>query len=107
MNREEILAKSKRENHGQDFANLEAAKESMQFGWVVIVCLLAAVTVVDALVFERMNSEVFFALTAVSSAVFFIKYRKLLQKHELILAVMEAAAAAAFLIVWILQLVKH
>ena len=104
MNREEILAISQQENHGQDIANLEVSKNGMQIGWVVIVCLLAFVTVIDAGVFERMNSEVFFAVTASTSVIFFYKYQKLHQKHELFVAIIDAVAAAAFLISWIIQL---
>ena len=106
MNKEEILAKSKLENRGQDIANLELARESMQTGWVVIICLLALVSVVDALVLGRMNSEGFFALMAGSFAVFFSKYMKLRRKHELVLSVVYAAAAVAFLVAWILRLTK-
>ena len=54
---------------------------------------------------QRMNSEVFFAVLAATSAVFFSKYLKLRKRHELIIAIIEAVAAAAFLISWILQLV--
>ena len=106
MNREEILLKSQQENHGSDVAGLEASKASIQFGWVVLVVLLAAVTVVDALVFERMNYETFFALMTGCSAVLFSKYRKLHRKHELAIAVVYAVIAAGFLAAWILQLTK-
>ena len=105
MNREEILARSQQENHGQDIVNLEVSKTGMRIGWVVLICLLAIVTLVDAMVFERMNSEVFFAVTAATSVIFFYKYLKLRQKHELFVAVMDAIAAAAFLISLIIQLV--
>ena len=105
MNREEILAKSQKENRGQDIANLEVSKNGMRIGWIVIICLLAVVTVVDAMAFERMNSEVFFAVTAATSVIFFYKYLKLRQKHELFVDVMDAIAAAAFLISWMIQLV--
>ena len=106
MNKEEILARSQQENHGQDIVNLEVSKDSMKIGWVVIICLLSAVSVVDAIVFGRVNSEVFFAVFASTSVVFFIKYLKLHQKHELFVAIIDAVAAAAFLISWILQLLK-
>ena len=101
MNREEILAKSQQENHGQDIANLEVSKNGMKIGWVVIICLLAFVSVVNAIVFERMSSEVFFAVTASTSVIFFYKYMKL---HQLFVAVIDAVAAGAFLISWIIQL---
>jgi hypothetical protein len=51
MNKEEILAKSKQENRGQDIANLEVSKASMQFGWITAVCLLSLVDVVEAVVY--------------------------------------------------------
>ena len=107
MNREEILARSQQENRGQDVADLEVSKAGMKLGWIIVVCLLAFVSVVDAIVFERMNSEVFFAVLAATSAVFFSKYLKLRKRHELVIAVIEAVAAAAFLISWILQLVRR
>ena len=106
MNREEILARSQQENRGQDIVNLEVSKDSMKIGWVVIICLLSAVSVIDAIVFGRMNSEVFFAITASTSVVFFTKYLKLQNRHELAVAVIDAVAAAAFLVSWILQLLK-
>ena len=34
MNREEILEKSRQENHGQDIANLEVARSSIVFGYL-------------------------------------------------------------------------
>ena len=104
MNKEEILAKSRNENHGKDIADLAVSKASMQVGWLVILCLLAAVTVVDAMVFNRVNNEIFFAVMAGCSAIFASKYRKLRKRHELILSVAYAIGAAAFLIAWIRQL---
>ena len=104
MKREEILAKSQQENHGQDIVNLEVSKNGMHIGWVVIICLLAVVTVVDAMIVERMSSEVFFAIMASNAVIFFYKYRKLHQKHEIFIAIVDAVAAAAFLVSWILQL---
>ena len=105
MTREEILEKSQQENQGQDIADLEVSKNGMRIGWLVVICLLAIVAVVDALVFERMNSEVFFAVTAATSVIFFYKYMKLRKRHDLLVAVIDAIAAVIFLITWILQLV--
>ena len=106
MNKEEILARSKRENHGQDIADLEVSKTSMQAGWIVIICMLAIVTVVDALVFGRMNAEVFFAVMTGCAAVFLSNYLKLRNRHELIVAIAYGLAAIAFLIAWIAQMTK-
>ena len=83
MNKEEILAKSKQENRGQDIANLEVSKASMQFGWITAVCLLSLVAVVEAVVYERMNAGIFFAIMAGCSAIFINKFLKLHKRHEL------------------------
>ena len=104
MNRDEILAMSKQENRGQDVADLEVSKAGMQLGWIVCLCLLAAVSVADALVFGRLNSEIFFAVMAGSAAIFFFKYRRLRRRHELVIAAVYSVAALAFLVSWIIQL---
>ena len=106
MNKEEILAKSKQENHGQDIASLEVSKASMLFGWITAVCMLAFVAVVEALVHDRMNSGIFFAVMAGCSAIFINKYLKLRKRHELYIAIVYIFATIAFLISWILQLTK-
>ena len=106
MNREEILARSKQENHGQDVANLEVSKASMLFGWITAVCMLALVGVVEALVRNLMNSGVFFAVMAGCSAIFINKYLKLRKRHELYIAIVYVFAAIGFLVSWILQLTK-
>ena len=106
MNREEILAKSKQENHGQDIANLEVSKASMLFGWITAVCLLALVGVVEAFVYDRVNNGIFFAVMAGCAAIFTNKYLKLRKRHELFIAIVYIAAAIAFCVAWILQLTK-
>ena len=106
MNKEEILAKSKQENHGQDIANLEVSKASMLFGWITAVCVLALVALVEALVQDRMNSGIFFAVMAGCSAIFISKYLKLRKQHELYIAIVYMIATVAFFISWILQLTK-
>ncbi|MBR2822260.1 MAG: hypothetical protein IKE24_01025 [Clostridia bacterium] len=106
MNREQILEKSRQENRGQDVANLEVSRSSTVFGWVVSVCLLAVVAVTEAIKYGRMNSGIFFAVMAGLSAIFICKYLKLRKKHELYISIVYVIAAAAFLVSWILQLVK-
>ena len=106
MNKEEILAKSKQENRGQDIANLEVSKASMLFGWITAVCLLSLVAVVEALVCSRMNSGIFFGVMAGCSAIFINKYLKLRKRHELYIAIVYVIAAIAFFVTWILQLTK-
>ena len=106
MNKEDILEMSKQENKGQDLANLEVSKSGMQIGWTLIICLLAVVSVVDAVVYSRINNGVFFSVMAGSCAVFLYKYIKLRKKHELFVSVLYAISAVCFLIAWIMSLIN-
>ena len=106
MNREEILEKSRQENHGQDIANLEVSRSSIVFGWIVAVCLLAVVAVTEALKYDRMNNGIFFAIMAGCAAIFIRKYMKLRKQHELYISIIYVVGAIAFLVGWILQLAK-
>ncbi len=106
MDKAEILARSKRENRGQDVASLSAARSSIMFGWIIAVCLLGVVAITEALIYDRMSWGIFFAVMAGCSAIFVSKYLKLRMRHELFIAIIDAVASAAFLIAWILQLAK-
>ena len=104
MNKEDILEMSKQENKGQDLANLEVSKSGMQIGWITIICLLAAVSVVDAIVYSRVNNGIFFSVMAGSCAVFLYKYIRLRKKHEICISIIYAISAICFLIAWIISL---
>ena len=106
MNKEEILAKSKQENRGMDFVNLEASKKSMEIGWVTILVLLAVIIVVNAITREKMSYDICFAMLAGCGAIFGYKYLKMRKKHELVITACYALGALGCLIGWILQLVK-
>ena len=67
MNREEILEKSKQENRGIDYVNMEISKNSMQVAWTVILLLMCAIMVVNAVVKERNSFEIAFAMLAGTS----------------------------------------
>ena len=106
MNREEILAKSKQENKGIDYVNLETSRNSMQVGWVVILLLLAAAMVVNAITQEKVSCEIGFAMLAGCAVIFGYKYMKLPKKHELIFTACYALGAIGFLVGWIMQLIR-
>ena len=106
MNREEVLARSQQENRGQDIASLEISKACILVGWIVAVVLLAFVSVVDAVVYDRMNNEIFFAVMAGCATIFLLKYQKLRKRHELVIGIVYTFAALLFLTAWILQLAK-
>ena len=106
MNREEILAKSKQENRGIDYVNLEVSKNSMQVGWLVLLLLLALAMVVNAVTQSKASYEIGFAMLTGCAVIFGYKYLKLHKKHELIFTVCYGLGAIGFLAGWIIQLLK-
>ena len=105
MTREEILEKSKSENKGKDFADIETSKNCMSIGWIVTVSLVAIVTVVNALAGKPDFSGLFATMSGLS-VVFFAKYAKLGKRHELACAVLYCIGAVFFAIGWIIFLIK-
>ena len=104
MTKEELLKKSREENKGRDVADIETSKNGIRLGWIISVVLAAGVAVTDALIFDRLCSEVFFVIMAGLAAVFWYKFAKLHRKHELFVSCCYTVAAAAFFVSWIIQI---
>ena len=107
MDKAEILTKSQRENHGQDVAGIEIFKSGAHVAWVAMICLAAAVSVVDAIVFSRACYELLFAMCAGEAIVFAYKYRVLKSRHELFVMICYLVASVVFLVAWIMQILNR
>ena len=107
MTREEILEKSQNENRGKDVADIETAKTGFMVGWIMMSVLSLIVMIVDGIVFGRASFELVFIVTGSLAAVFFYKFFKLHQRHELIIASVYSFASICWLVGWIIQLANH
>ena len=107
MTREEILEKSQNENRGKDVAEIETSKTGFMLGWITMSVLSLIVMIVDGIVFGRASFELVFILTGSLAAVFFFKFFRLRQRHELIVASVYSFAAVCWLVAWIIQLANH
>lgn len=107
MDKAEILAKSQRENHGQDVAGAEIFKSGTHIAWVAMICLAAAICVVDAVVFSRACYELLFTMCAGETIVFAYKYRVFKSRHELFVMICYLVASVAFLTAWIMQILNR
>ena len=106
MDRNEILAKARKEGGKEDLPDREAQRSGAFFGYTVGVALLLLVDAVNALVLGNVNRGADFALFSMVCVMFFTKYRRLKKRHELIVAIIWGALALAMLVLWILQLAK-
>ena len=106
MTREEILERSQNENKGRDIVENEFIKKNFVVCWIVSLVAASVVAVIEAIVLEKQNSGLFFALMSGLFSFFLVKYIRLRKRHELFITVMYGIAAVCFLISWIISLVK-
>ena len=106
MTREEILEKSQNENKGKDFAEMEIIKKALMTGWVVTVCLVGVVLILNGVILDHEDMGALFAVMAGLFIVFLTKYIKLRKKHELFITIAYGIASLSFLISWIMTLVR-
>ena len=106
MTREEILERSQNENKGRDIVENEFIKKNFVVCWIVSLAAASVVAVIEAIVLEKQNSGLFFALMSGLFSFFLMKYIRLRKRHELFITVMYGIAAVCFLISWIISLVK-
>lgn len=106
MTREEILEKSQNENKGKDVVEEEFVRKGFLVCWIVSLVAASIVAVVEAIVLDRQNSGLFFALMSGLFSFFLMKYLKFKKRHELFIAIAYGIAAVCFAISWIISLVN-
>ncbi|MBR1374040.1 hypothetical protein IJ556_06275, partial [bacterium] len=55
MNKDEILAKSREENNGRDFADIEAQHKGAYAAYFVGIILIIIVDIIEGFVFDRIS----------------------------------------------------
>lgn len=104
MNREDILKKAQAENHGKDYADIEAQKSGTRAAYFIAVFLVIIVDLVNGFVLGYVNRGMDFVLFTMAFVAFLTKYIKLRKRHELIVAILWGICALCMLACWILQL---
>lgn len=106
MNKEEILQKAQKENHGSDYVDLEAQKKGAYAAYFVGVLGILLVCFVNYLVTKSFNYGPIAIIFMMAAVAFSVKAIMLKKKHEVWVTVMYSAMTVLFLILWILQLFK-
>ena len=104
MNREELLQQAQAENNGRDVADLDAQRQGAYIAYLVGICLIVLVDVVEGIVLHRISYGCNMAMFVMATVAFAVKYRTLGKKHELFVALAYGAGAAVWTVLWILQL---
>lgn len=106
MNKEEILAKSRAENRGRDEADREAQRKGTWLAYLIGMVGMILVNLINGAVLKRVNHGANAVICLMTFVAFFVKYRALKKRHELIVALVYGALTLLFLVLWLLQLLK-
>ena len=102
--KEEILKKAQAENHGRDYADIEAQKSGTRAAYFIAVFLVIIVDLVNGFVLGYVNRGMDFVLFTMAFVAFLTKYIKLRKRHELFVTIFWGLLALMMLTLWILQL---
>lgn len=104
MDKEDILARSRKENKNRDLAELEALKKASSIAYVVgcIVCMI--ICAVQWSYTKTINWGCWTANFSILSTVFLVKYLKLRRRHELMMTILEFSMTLFFLTGFIMSL---
>ena len=87
MDRDEILAKSRVENQNRDIYEQEVLKQANHWAIIVQTILAAIFLIVQIFVGGGINWGLWALVFSASMTTFWVKYRKLRRKHELLVAI--------------------
>lgn len=105
MNKEEILAKSRKENGNRDLEEVSAIQKGTPIAFMIGMCVTLAFVIVEAIVHHEVNYMALALMASFGAPLFIYKYAKLRKRHELFVAISYSVAFIGFLTCYILQLV--
>ena len=105
MDKEELLAKAKKEGRGVDIADIDAQHIGAAKAFHIGIALIAIWNIVEFTLYKTYSFGCLMTIFAMTSTAFLMKYLKLRKTHELIVFILYSLAFICFLVLWILQLV--
>jgi len=83
MTKEEILAKSRDENHDEDLIDLEVQSKAAKVGIYVSFLLCAAISILEFIFTKKVSVQCWMVFFGITATIFLIKFIKMHKKHEL------------------------
>lgn len=106
MNKEEILERSRKENKNQDIYEKEVIIQGNQYACMVAAVLATIFFVIQIFTGGGMNYGLYAVIFSMPMAGFWMKYKKIHRKHELLVAVCYTIAVLMFSVAHIYELIS-
>lgn len=101
MDKEEILAKSRKENRDRDFVEEEAVHKAYSFAFSVGMLVCGLISVLNAIFRDSVAFSVWIIMWAMWSCMFLVKYQRLHKRHELLFGLLYAGLSVFFFVLYL------
>ena len=101
MDKEEILAKSRKENRDRDFVEEEVINRAHSIALSVGMMVCGLISVLSSIFQENPDLSVWVVMWSIWSCVFVVKYRRLRKRHELVLGLLYAGLSVFFFVLYL------
>ena len=106
MNKEEILARSRKENEKRDEREQQTFYKAGQIACGVGGILCGLIIILEAIFAEEMNPSIWAVYLSMTGTMLLTKYVYLKKKHELLFGLLQLILAALFLGMYVYRLVR-
>ena len=101
MDKDEILARSRKENRDQDLVELEVLHKAHSIALGVAMIASGLLSVLHAIFLDTPDFSVWIVMWATLASVFFVKYHRLRKRHELVLGLIYLAFCVFFFVLYL------
>lgn len=101
MDKDEILAKSRRENRDRDFVEEETIHRAHSIALSVGMMVCGLISVLNGIFGDSVAFSVWVVMWAIWSSIFLVKYRRLRRRHELLLGLLYAGLSVFFFVLYL------
>lgn len=105
MDKEEILAKSRRENKNRDFEEMQVLTWAIGIATRIGLLICCLLSVLEVLFRDRVNTASYTIFFGILATTMLLKYAKLRRKHELLVAVLYLALFVFFFVLHLRSLI--
>ena len=104
MDRNEILAQSRKENKNKDLAELEAVKKASNIASRVGMLVCCLIAVLEVIFTSRVNYASWTIYFSILGTLFLVKYLSLRKRHELLMTILCLALFVFFFTLYLLRI---
>ena len=101
MDKDEILARSRKDNKDRDFVEEEVTNKANSVAFSVGILMCGLLSILHAVFRDKPDYSVWIVMWSILSSVFLFKYHRLRKRHELLLGLVYLAFCIFFFVLYL------